>query len=180
MHKRYKILKGLPAYGPEAKSISVDNRPSCSEGFVVLFYKSDGTEWVANFSLGRFLGFNYVVDFQAINRMLVVAGGQGYIVDHEQEKITGYFDDSISYAAVIPNEKVIFANDHEIIVFDHTDQFWVSRRISWDGFSKLKLENNRLTGLSWDPTNSINPWEPFVIDLDTKEVIGGSYRWSEG
>jgi hypothetical protein len=50
--KRYEILDGLPSYGPIYISISQDGIPFYSEGFVVRFYKSDGTNWVANFKPG--------------------------------------------------------------------------------------------------------------------------------
>ena len=52
VQRRYEILDGLPTYGPMYVPVSEDGEPFYSEGFVVRFYKSDGSEWVANFKPG--------------------------------------------------------------------------------------------------------------------------------
>ena len=50
---------------------------------------------------------------------------------------------------------------------------WRSRRISWDGFSELRLEGQRLFGQAWSPFG--DAWLPFELDVRTGETEGGSY-----
>ena len=50
--KQYEILEALPTYGPMYIPVTENDEAFYSEGFPVRFYKSDGTNWVANFKPG--------------------------------------------------------------------------------------------------------------------------------
>lgn len=50
---------------------------------------------------------------------------------------------------------------------------WRSRRISWDGFSDLRFEGERLTGKAWSPVE--DTWLPFELDVRSGHAEGGSY-----
>jgi hypothetical protein len=73
-NNRYEILSGLPPYGPMYIPVSEDEVPSYSEGYVVRFYKSDETNWVANFKTG-WTNFSGVYDFPEFRRTIVFALG---------------------------------------------------------------------------------------------------------
>lgn len=175
VQRRYEILDGLPAYGPMYVPVSEDGEPFYSEGFVVRFYKSDGSEWVANFKPG-WTGFSLVVDYPEINRIVVIAKGQGYIMTPDQEVPIDTFGVDIRDAIKTADGKIVLVDDIYVRLLDNEGAVWQSERISWDGIKDVKLKDNILTGLSYDPMDSINEWIPFSIDLDTKEITGGSYR----
>ena len=83
--KRYEILESLPPYGPMYIPVTDNNEPFFSEGFPIRFFKSDGTDWVANFRQG-WTGLNRVYDFPERDRVIVIAGGLGYVMTVDNEK----------------------------------------------------------------------------------------------
>lgn len=174
--KQYEILNSLPSYGPMYVPITHTEEPFYSEGFVVRFYKSDKSEWVANFQLG-WTNFSKVFDFPKHKTVIIVAGGQGYVMSPDNEAPKFTFGLTISEALQTDNGSLVFADNINIIFFDNSNgQFWHSNRISWDGIKDLKLADNILYGKSYDPTNSIQEWSDFSINLKTKEITGGTWR----
>ena len=45
MNKRYEQLKSLPTYGPMYIPVSGNDEPFYSEGLVIRFFRTDGTDW---------------------------------------------------------------------------------------------------------------------------------------
>ncbi len=172
---RYDILPGLPSYGPLYIPVSEDGEQFYSEGFVVRFYKSDGTEWVANFKPG-WSDCSLVVYYPESNRLVVIAKGQGYIMTPDQQTPLDTFGVNIKDAIKTEDNKIVFVDDVYVTLIDDKGVVWQSERISWDGIKDLNLKDNILTGLSYDPMDSITEWIPFSINLDSKEITGGSYR----
>ncbi|MFL5742598.1 MAG: hypothetical protein ACJ75B_20410 [Flavisolibacter sp.] len=175
VQRRYEILDGLPPYGPMYIPVSEDGKPFYSEGFVVRFYKSDGSEWVANFKPG-WTAFSLAVDYPDINRIVVIAKGQGYIMTPDQELPIATFGVDIKDAIKTAGNRIVLVDDIYMRLLEDNGTVWQSERISWDGIKDVKVQDNILSGLSYDPMDSINEWIPFSIDLDTKETTGGSYR----
>ena len=173
--KRFEVLEGLPTYGPMYVPVSEDGVSFYSEGFVVRFYKSDGSAWVANFKPG-WTEFCLVLDYPDTNRVVVIANGQGYIMNPDQVVPTETFGIDIREALQTENNKIILVDDLYVRLLDEKGTIWQSERISWDGMKDLKLEGIILTGLSYDPTDSSNEWIPFSIDLETMVIKGGSFR----
>jgi len=176
--KRYEILDYLPAYGDMYISISDNNESFYSEGFVVRFYKSNGKSWIANFKLGG-THLKAVFDFPEHNKIIVIAGGLGYIMNPESEKPVSFFGYAIDDILQTENKSLVCADGISFLIIDNTTgEIWRSERISWDGFRNLKYNNNIISGQSYDPTNSNQSWSDFTFNILTKEVIGGSYTES--
>jgi len=170
--KRYEILEGLPAYGPMYVPVSENGEQFSHEGLVIRFYKSNGGEWVANFQPG-WSDCVLVEDYPDTNRIIVIAKGQGYIMSPDQEKPIDIFGVGINQVLKANDKKIILADFCNVWLVNDQGNVWQSKRISWDGIEDLKLQENLVTGLSYDP--GANDWKPFSINLDTKETIGGSY-----
>jgi hypothetical protein len=174
--KRYDILQGLPSYGPMYIPVSENGEQFYSEGFVVRFYRSDGSEWVANFKPGC-THFSLVVDYPDKNRIVVIAKGQGYIMTPDQQTPIETFGVNIKDGIQTADNQIVLVDDIYLTFINDKGTVWQSERISWDGIKDLKLQDNVLTGLSYDPMgSSINEWVPFSFDLGTKQITGGSYR----
>nr|WP_315142720.1 hypothetical protein [uncultured Flavobacterium sp.] len=177
-NKRYEILQSLPAYGPMYISISENDETFYSEGLAVRFFKSDGTDWVANFKLG-WTGLNAVYEFTNQPNILVIAGGTCYLMNPEDEKPKSTF--GVGYETVIKtlDGKLILQDLTDLTIIEPNGERWSTERISWDGIKNLKLEGNLVSGLSFDPLNNKKEWVEFVVDLEKRNVKGGSYRQYE-
>lgn len=175
MQKRCEVLAGLPGYGPMYVPVSEDGKGYYSEGYVVRFYKSDGSSWVANFEPGG-SDFNLVIDYPDKNIIVVIACGLGYIMTPEQEKPLATFGFSIKNAFVFKINKLILVDDLSVSILEDGLMIWQSERISWDGIKGIVIEDTVLSGLSYDPMDEKEEWKPFSVDLETKTITGGSYR----
>jgi hypothetical protein len=172
--KRYEVLDALPVYGPMYIPVPKDGEPFYSQGFVVRFYKSDGSEWIANFA-GGLDGVSDVYQLQEENKFAVFANGKCYIMSSEHTKPLDCFG--------IQFDTVFISNHHQLLAVDLTSltviepngEHWDSDRISWDGFKDLTLCEDILSGFSYDPMNAKKPWVPFTFNLKTRLVTGGSY-----
>ncbi len=175
--KQYELLNGLPPYGPMYVSVTPDDsEPYASEGCVLRLFKSDGTNWVANFRPGWTKYYN-TFDFPDKKTIVVIAGGQGYVMSPDDEKPKFTFGLTITDVLQTTDGSLICADNVYIIFLDNSNgQLWVSERISWDGIKDLKISGDTLYGQAYDPTNSIQEWSDFSINLKTKEITGGTYR----
>ena len=175
---KYEILKSLPAYGPMYTPISESGERFYSEGFVVKFFKKDGTNWVGNFKEG-WTGLNAVYDFNDYNNLLVIAGGTCYIMNPEETKPIMTF--GVGYETVIkaPKNRLILQDSTELSIVEANGEIWHTERISWDGIKELRVDGQFVKGLSFNPTSEKGEWVDFVVDLERRKVKGGSYRQFE-
>ena len=146
-----------------------------SEGFVVKFFKSDKTEWVANFQVG-WTDFNHVRSFKETDLIMVIAGGTCYLMHPDEQKPKEAY--GVGFKSILERENggFVLEDSLNLTVFDENGTYWDTERISWDGLKELKLVDNIVTGLSYEPTSDDDLWIEFSLNLDTKEIIGGSYN----
>lgn len=177
MKKRYEILPGLPGTGPMYIPISSGGEPFYSEGFAVRFWTSNGKEWIANFAEG-WTNYSKVFDFPERNRVVVIAKGQGYIMNPDQQRPLKTFGITIN-EVIQSKDGTLFCSDGLGITMlnNRTGEFWESPRISLDGIKGLHLTNNMLLGHCYNPLSDHKPWTPFELNINTKEVKGGSYTF---
>lgn len=174
--KQFEILNGLPGTGPMYFRIPDIENTVYSEGFVVRFFKSDGTNWVANFQSG-WTNFNKVCDFPENETVIVIAGGNGYVMSPEENIPKFSFGLTIEQTLQTEDGSLICSDGLTILFFDNSNgEFWQSERISWDGIKDLLYSNGMLHGKSYDPLNSTENWTDFSIDLKTKKISGGSFQ----
>lgn len=175
---RYEILSGLPTCGPMYVPVAQVEQPFInphSEGFVVRFFDSLSESWVANFNVGD-TTFNAVFDFPQTDLCIVIAGGNGYVMKPNQTKPISTFGGAIKSAILTNQQEVIGADDTDLTIIDSNGQLWISERISWDGIKDLRIDRRVITGSSYDPMEDNNEWIDFTLNLDTKQLTGGSYR----
>jgi hypothetical protein len=173
--KRYEILESLPSYGPMYIPVTENGEPYYSEGFVVKFYKTDGTMWVANFKPG-WTGFNAVYEFGIEDNILIIAGGTCYLMNPEEQKPQSTFGVGYESAIKTLDGRLILQDLTDLTVFEVNGEHWRTERISWDGIKDLKLEGTLVSGLSFDPMNEKDQWIEFIVGLEKRNVKGGSYR----
>ncbi|NTW33688.1 MAG: hypothetical protein HGB12_13890 [Bacteroidetes bacterium] len=175
---RYEILESLPTYGPMYIPVTDNDEPFYSEGFAIRFFKSDHTDWVANFKPG-WTGLNAVYEFTDQQYILVIAGGTCYLMNPDEVKPKSSF--GVGYETVIKtlDGRLILQDLTDLTIIEPNGEHWHTERISWDGIKNLKLEGNLVSGLSFDPMNDKDEWVEFVVDLEKRNVKGGSFRQYE-
>lgn len=176
--KRYEILESLPAYGSMYIPVAEKDEPYYSEGFVVRFFKTDGTDWVANFKPG-WTGLNAVHEFEQKLEILVIAGGTCYFMNPDEEKPKLIF--GVGYEIVIKtlDGRLILQDLTDLTIIEPNGEHWHTERLAWDGIKDLTIEGNLVSGLSFDPIRDKSEWVEFVVDLEKRSIKGGSYRQYE-
>jgi hypothetical protein len=170
----FHALPGLPAYGEAARVFSATGTGLQSEGLVVHFAPTGAPPWTGNFVPGRFTKFQLLVPHPNGQHAIIIAGGQGYIVDPSAEELVGTLGGAIVDAFSHPTTSALVLN-HQNLRFEAigaTGRIWLTRRISWDFMRSLEHHGTTLTGEAWKPDDT---WHRFRVDLDTRAVEGGSY-----
>ena len=142
---------------------------------MVKFYKNNGQSWVANFEPGH-SKLSKVYDLPETNFVVIIAGGIGYLMHIDREKPDTIFGDSIDDAFQAQNHSVICIDQIGITIIDKNAEIWTSERIFWDGYKDLKVQNDIIFGLSYDPTNELTEWTAFSFNIATREITGGSFK----
>ena len=168
----FKLLPGLPGKGPLPEQFTYAEKRTHSEGTVVSF--SDGTSsWVGNFqpAIGTHSG---VVAHPNGEHVIVISGGEGYIVDPASRKLVEIFGGAINGLWVIDGDLVVFDDSGvRLSALDSTGWRWQTSRISWDGFSDIHVARDSITGHAW---NAIEQrWEPFTVNSRDGTVTGAAY-----
>jgi len=180
MKKRYKILKGLPTYGDMAIPITSNDELFVSEGYVVKFYKDDGTEWIANFQMG-WTDTSKVIDYKNSNLMIVIAGGTAYIMNPNNIQPLKIITYGITEVLSMDDGKFIIANETTLTILNKNGEIeWHSEYMSWDGIKDLKLDGNIVTGyayniFAYEDLDIDNSWIKFTLNIETKEIEGGTF-----
>lgn len=168
------ILPGLPAYGNAPERFSATGIGAHSEGLVVEIRCNETNCWIGNFVRGM-TSFDWVGVHPNGTDVLVIAGGQGYLIEPDTRSVAATFGGAI--------EEVIRHEPRRALVFNHQGLHfdslgpdgiqWTSKRISWDGFRDIAVSGSVLTGQASDAVH--DTWRAFRLDLETGEVVGGAY-----
>lgn len=170
---RVRVLPGLPPYGDLPKIFSDTGQGMHREGLVVEFMVPGESPWVGNFVRGL-TRFDLAVPHPDGKHALIIAGGQGYIVDPRIHGVIKTFGGGINECYPHPDGTTLVLDERgtSFSALGVDGWRWHSRRISWDGFRSVRVEEMRLKGEAWFPEDT---WHPFELDLDSGEVVGGSY-----
>jgi hypothetical protein len=176
--KKYEILEALPTYGPMYIPVTKNEEAFYSEGFAVRFYKLDGTNLVANFKPG-WTDLKIIYELKDTSNLSVIACGTCYLMNPEETKPISVF--GVGYSTVFKTEdgRLVLQDQTDLTIVETNGNHWDTERISWDGLKYLKLENNIVTGLAYDPMNDADEWVNFTFDINVKTLTGGSYKIHE-
>ncbi len=170
----FDVLPGLPPYGESPEAFTATGQGRHREGYVVRFHPDASASWVGNFQPGV-SSFEDVLPHPNGREFVVIAGGQGYVVDPNDRAKREYFGVQIEIALEVPElSGVLFGNGLWFEFLGPVGLQWRSRRISWDGMRAVRREGLRLFGEAWSPIEDC--WLPFELDLCSGEFTGGSYN----
>lgn len=176
MKKRFEILDLLPVYGPMYIPVTgADDGQFFSTGFVVRFFRSDGTDWVANFAPG-WTHFNQIVELNLRSDLLVIAGGAGYLMDPNETKPRSTFGEGYTASFEAGKDRIVLEDITSLTIVEADGAYWKTEQISWDGLRIKAVEGNLVSGVAYDPTYDSDEWVDFTYDLDKKTLTGGSFK----
>jgi uncharacterized protein YlzI (FlbEa/FlbD family) len=171
--QKFKILNGLPAYGPLPEQFSSTGMGKHREGFVVEFFPEDGQSWIGNFQPGLG-GIDDVIEHINGDHVIILSNGQAYVVDPETRSLINHFGSQIEYVTSIPELKILlFGNGLWFEAIGESGFIWQTRRLSWDGMRSLHHDGMVLSGEGYDPM--ADSWVSFTVDLSSGDSEGGSY-----
>jgi hypothetical protein len=168
---RFEKLPGLPPYGPLARAFG---GPQHSEGLVVRFWTATGETWVGNFhrGYGRASG---LVDHPDKQRVVVVARGQGYVVNPDVPEDVVMFGHAFHEFFSLPQfGAILFVDDLGMETINKEGRWWCIPRIAWDGICNIKIEGDMLYGEAFTPFEE--KWVPFTVKLEDGKCEGSVYE----
>ena len=172
---KFEVLPGLPPNGDSPEAFTATGQGRHREGYVLRFKPEAAIPWVGNFQSGQ-SSFNLVCDHPNGRELIVVAGGQGYVVDPADKAKREYWSCQIEAVIPVPELGVlVFGNGLWFEAVGPSGRFWTTRRISWDGMQNVRCEGLRLLGEAWYPISG-GSWLPFEVDILSGECSGGSYN----
>jgi hypothetical protein len=143
-----------------------------SEGLVIRFSPPGHPIWTGNFE-PSFGTLTDVFNHPDGRHIVVVSGGQAYVVDPVSASVSECFGADLCAAAMSAEAHVLALASLTAVDVMTASEHWRSPRVSWDGINNLRVERERVLGEGWDPLNE--KWHAFAIDLVTRELHGGAY-----
>jgi hypothetical protein len=171
---RFEVLPGLPPYGPMAVSFTRNGATEHREGLVIRFHPNESASWVGNF-VGAPTGYTTVLDHPNERDVIVIAHGDGCVIDPEQRILRDRIAPDIQGAFAIPSFGMVVLQtftDFTSIRADGTG--WRSPRISWDGLRNIHISGTHLSGEAYTPVS--DRWVPFTLHLLTGCCTDGIYE----
>jgi len=168
-----RVLPGLRGTDPNPVPFSAAGLGTHAEGFVVEFTLPTAEKWVGNFQPGAG-GASVVLAAPDAALVIVVSGGQGYVVAPRTRSLVRCFGGTISEVLYLPEQPALLVGNG--LWFERVEKgesVWTSRRVSWDEMLNVTVTDSTLVGEAYDPMT--NDWIPFEVDLETGDVRGGSY-----
>jgi hypothetical protein len=173
MAEEFSELPGLPTTGPMPVPFSATGQGTHREGYVVEFRPGTENAWVGNFQRGL-SGYDKVVKHPNGKHLVVISGGQAYVIDPDSKQEINNFGGDIQYCAVSPElPGLVFGNGLWIIIIYRNGRMRQTERISWDGMRGMEIRGRHLEGEAYDPTT--DRWCAFQVDLQKARHEGGSY-----
>jgi hypothetical protein len=167
----FERLPGLPPTGPPPEQFSPDGRGHHREGLAVRVTPATGDPWVGNFQrVGT--SFDGVFLHPDGNHLLVIAGGQGYVVNPSSRVASTIGQGAIAGVHEIHDSRLLIL-DLQGLAFEALGPEgtrWRSKRLSWDGFKNVVVSRDAITG-----EGCLGDfWAEFTLDLHTGAATGGA------
>ncbi|MGE3347487.1 MAG: hypothetical protein AB7I35_08635 [Ramlibacter sp.] len=107
--------------------------------------------------------------------VVVVAGGQAFVIDPWSRRLVGMFGGDIQSAHLV-EEGLLTSNGIEFELNVGVARQWRSKRVSWDGMRNIQIHSGIVTGEGWCFDDS---WHVFYIHLSDGSSHGGAYHGPE-
>ncbi len=169
----FEVLPGLPAYGSSPLPFPTGSRGH-SEGLLVRFQPENAEGWTGNFEGYNPSRLNTVLMHPDQRHVVVIAGGNGYIVDPVSRREIELTDPVIQDARELPElQALLLVGFTDITLIMASGETVCSGRISWDGIRISSIVGATLTGEAYSPIG--DKWHRFEMDLTSGACTGAIY-----
>lgn len=168
---RHRILVGLPPCGPMPEQFSATGQGMHREGLVVEFTPPEAPPWLGNFQRGT-TSLDVVIASRQNTTVIVIAGGQAYVVDPVSRSCVRVFGGELEHAFEFA-DRTVFSNGLWLEAIAGERLLWRTPRLSWDGMKEVRVDGSRIVGRAYDPTT--DAWAPFSVEIANGDAVGGSY-----
>lgn len=136
----------------------------------VRFVPDDLTEWAGVFGNGGIVSHRKAVLFGDERTAMVIAGGQGYIVDAQTGELHLKTDcDCLCDVVAVPGREFVIACDFtDLYAVSKNGVVWRSPQISRDGIEFDSATETSLSGRAWQGDD----WHRFTIAFDGWRLQG--------
>ncbi len=166
MNKRYEILEMLPSYGPMYIPIAENNQAFYSdEGFVVRFYRLDGTNWIGNFKGGSQNNSNEIYEFKNSPNLLIISCGCCYVINPESIKPVSVFNAWYSKVFETKKGRIILQDVGDFFVVYSDGNYKYTEIYTSEDLTNLKLVNNIFQSLAFYPRQDADDWIDFTFNV---------------
>jgi hypothetical protein len=172
MEPTIRFLSGLPPYGPMPTAFPPEWGYLGREGTVVEFDTETGA-WIANFRPGLG-GLQFVALHPNRVNAIVIAAGDLWIIDlATRTALRKLLAVEAMWEVQNPEGWVFSRQGIALARLGPQGLMWHTRRLSWDGFDQVEIDDGKLRGRAWSPLD--DKWCPFNVELKTGRSAGGSY-----
>ena len=166
---KFEVLSALPPYGEMYVPITPDGTSFYSEGLPVRFHRYDGTSWVGNFRPG-FGSLNLVHEFRNSPNLLIVSGGQCYLIDPDTEVVVLVFGGSYEKGIQTADGRLVMHDLTGLTIVEGNANYWHTQDIAIDGIRNLSINGAIISGSAYLGSTAGNDWNEFNYNMDTKEL----------
>jgi len=164
----FRVLDGLPPYGPAAISFPEKFGLRGQEGLVVEF--GDDDRWVGNFACGS-SGITSVHQHPDQEHVVVFAAGESWIVAPALRKAVP-LGIPVSNIWLYQGDLILECQELAFCRLDRKGIRWHTRRLSWDGIRHVTLEQGVLKAEVWALGDC---WLGCSVELATGRSEGGAF-----
>ena len=116
-------------------------------------------------------GYSAVLPHFDNSSLIVISGGEAYVVDPDERHLLGTFGGDIEWAFTGPTANLLLiGNGIRFEAWDKRGLRWRTRRIFWDGMRDARIEEGKVKGEAWSPIDDL--YYPFAVDLEKGTVEG--------
>jgi hypothetical protein len=139
---------------------------------------SGSESWIGSFANGEDSSetpVSGVFSHPARNRVLVVAKGDGYVVNVDDPTDYTWLKQIVPIKGVIPVpdfDRIILYDFVRMISIGKNGILWRTHSLSWDGLSIENVRNGLVTGYGWDSPNNCRSY--FEVNISSGESTGGA------
>ena len=158
------LLKNRPISGTYPEQW-FDAQGQCTS---ILFEDDKYEKWLGIFGNSEFTQYSAVILFPVTSSVLIVAKGQGYVVDVNTKELRYKTNcDYIVNAIQVPSQDLIIACDFtDLYAFSSKKELWRSDRIASDGIELATAANRDVYGKAWN----YDHWQDFTLHTDNMVV----------
>jgi hypothetical protein len=150
-------------------------KTASNDGLILKISPFSSKPWIGIFAFGDITknGLSGVYSMPDKEKFCVVSNGMGYIVASNNATIFEIIDSIPITDVRCVKEKgiILFADYTQIMAYDSGGLRWQSKRLSYDGFKIISLNNDILVGEFWDIRNDANSL--FEIDIIDGALLRG-------